>query len=70
MLYCRIAKTGLYIAYFVIPDGAKWSVIEELLVIFNPFAIATTVLSGSSYGIISIVSPLIHKFCSNLMKRR
>ena len=33
---------------------------------FKPFAIATTVLSGSSYATISIVSPLIYKFCSSL----
>ena len=40
--------------------------IEELLSILKPFAIATTVLSGSSYATISIVSPLICKFCSSL----
>jgi len=50
----------------LLPDGAECSVIEELMVILKPFALATTVLSGSSYGTISIVSPLIHKFCSNL----
>ena len=49
----------------LLPDGAEWSVIEELMVILKPFALATMVLSGSSYGTISIVSPLIHKFCSN-----
>ena len=46
----------------LLPDGAEWSVIEELMVILKPFALGTTVLSGSSYGTISIVSPLIHKF--------
>ena len=40
--------------------------IEELLTILKPFAIATAVLSGSSYATISIVSPLIYKFCSSL----
>ena len=53
----------------LLPDGAEWSVIEELMVILKPFALATTVLSGSSYGTISIVSPLIHKFCSNLDRK-
>lgn len=50
----------------LLPDGAEWTVIEELLTILKPFAIATTVLSGSSYATISIVSPLIYKFCSSL----
>ena len=50
----------------LLPDGAEWTVIEELLSILKPFAIATTVLSGSSYATISIVSPLIYKFCSSL----
>ena len=68
MLYCWIVKTGLYIRS-LLPDGAEWSVIEELMVILKPFTLATTVLSGSSYGTISIVSPLIHKFCSNLDRK-
>ena len=50
----------------LLPDGAEWNVIEELMVILKPFALATAVLSGSSYGTISIVSPPIHKFCLNL----
>ena len=50
----------------LLPDGAEWIVIEELLAILKPFAIATTVLSGSSYATISIVCPLIYKFCSTL----
>jgi len=49
-----------------LPDEAEWSGIEESIVILKPFPLATTVLSGSSYGTISIVSPLTHKFCSNL----
>ena len=50
----------------LLPDGAEWTVIEELLTTLKPFAIATTVLSRSSYATISIVSPLIYKFCSCL----
>ena len=53
----------------LLPYGAEWSVIEELMAILKPFALASTVLSGSSYGTISIVSPLIHKFCSNLDRK-
>jgi len=53
-----------------LPDGAEWSVIEELMAILKPFTLATTVLNGSSYGTISIVSPLIHKFCSNLDEKQ
>ena len=50
----------------LLPDGAEWTVIEELLSVLKPFAIATAVLSGSSYATISIVCPLIYKFCSSL----
>lgn len=50
----------------LLPDGAEWTVIEELLSILKPFAIATAVLSGSSYATISIAWPLIYKFCSSL----
>jgi len=53
----------------LLPDGAEWSVIEELMVILKPFALATTVLSGSAYGTISNVSPLIHKFYSHLDRK-
>ena len=54
------------VIHSLLPDGAERTVTEEFLTILKPFAIATTVLSGSSYAIISIVCPLIYKFCSNL----
>ena len=68
-LCCIAGKPRKGFIRSLLPDGAEWSVIEELINILEPFAIATTVLSGSSYGTISIVSPLIHKFCSNLDRK-
>jgi len=55
------------VVHSLFPDGAEW--IKELMVILKPFALATTVLSGLAYGTISIVSPLIHKFCCNLDRK-
>ena len=50
----------------LLPDWAESTVIEELFSILKSFAVATIVLSGSSYATISIVSPLVYKFCPSL----
>ena len=53
----------------LLPDGKEWTIIEKLLAILKPFAIATKALNGSSYATISIVYPLIYKFYLNLVEK-
>ena len=55
----------------LLPDGAKWSVIEGLLVILTPFALATTVISGSSYGtIVLLYLPSFTSFAQTLIEKK
>ena len=62
-LCCIAAHSQDRVICSLLPGGEEWRIVGYIL---KPFAIATTVLSGSSYTTISIVYPLIYKFCSSL----
>ena len=47
-LYAVLLDSQDRVKRSLLPDGAEWTVIEELLSVLKPFAIATTVLSESS----------------------
>ncbi len=50
-----------------LPEGRDCNLIEEMVVVLKPFVQATTLMSGSSYPTVGIVSPLLFKLLNRTL---
>lgn len=50
-----------------LPEGRECNVLEELLTVLKPFVQATTLMSGSKYPTVGIISPLLYKLFQNTL---